>query len=614
MDLFSVLPDFPTARYAHVIATLEKAEITVKELLFLDALEIAKQTQVPVTDVRRLARDILNCLHKDLGIHRYQENEDDAELLFTKESSDAAANTESGPLSSLTGQLSISTLDPILDAVLAGGIRTGYVTEIAGESGCGKTQLLLHLLLAVQLSPPRGLGRGALYISTEGELPTTRLMQLLTYHPLLSCRPEGSRQPSLENIHSITTVDLETQDHILNFQVPIAIERYNIGLVVIDSITANYRAELSAENPEGLIVRARELKLLGHLLRNLAAKHNIAVVVANQVSDQFGTLDDPFWTEAIDEVPEDGDEDHLVQRNLHSSPLPSSNVDHVQSSPTPGAGAPMLSSSPLPPEDDDAYDHTLPLDLPDLDTMLSLDHQKPFFTGWGDPYAWSVEGAQTDLKAPALGLVWTNQIGCRIVLKVKYNSPTLSLPRSSLEPQTRKPETVSCPPSSITEPLVPDSEESDDDVFDGDFVSALENEHGTTNSVNDTRGIRGQSQTPVGPGTTESAISASHPETTDRPPSSNQRVPQAGEDPFSSLSVLSSRRTRVMEVVFSPWTSGSIHDNANYGSDDRDAWEDMDDVEENCAGAEVAVASRFEPSTVRAVEFEILPTGIRGIR
>lgn len=136
MDLHSVLPDFPTAGYAWIIASLEKAGISVKELLLLDALEIAKQTQTPVTDVRRLARDVLDALHKDLGVHGYQENEDDAELLFKEELIPRRAAARPLP-ALLSKQRSISILDPILDAALAGGIRTGYLTEIVGERYVG---------------------------------------------------------------------------------------------------------------------------------------------------------------------------------------------------------------------------------------------------------------------------------------------------------------------------------------------------------------------------------------------------------------------------------------------------------------------------------------------
>ena len=38
-----------------------------------------------------------------------------------------------------------------------GGFRPGTVTEIAGEAGCGKTQLCLHLCAAVQLPAAIGM-------------------------------------------------------------------------------------------------------------------------------------------------------------------------------------------------------------------------------------------------------------------------------------------------------------------------------------------------------------------------------------------------------------------------------------------------------------------------
>lgn len=43
-----------------------------------------------------------------------------------------------------------STGCPILDRTLNGGIRLGQITEIYGESGCGKTQFCIQLSLEVQ--------------------------------------------------------------------------------------------------------------------------------------------------------------------------------------------------------------------------------------------------------------------------------------------------------------------------------------------------------------------------------------------------------------------------------------------------------------------------------
>jgi DNA repair protein RAD57 len=63
---------------------------------------------------------------------------------------------------------------------------------------------------------------------------------MLSTHPILvSANPK----PSLDRIISIVTPDLESQDHILRYQLPVAIRRHSIGLVVLDSVAANYRAE-----------------------------------------------------------------------------------------------------------------------------------------------------------------------------------------------------------------------------------------------------------------------------------------------------------------------------------------------------------------------------------
>jgi len=63
---------------------------------------------------------------------------------------------------------------------------------------------------------------------------------MLSTHPILvSANPK----PSLDRIISIATPDLESQDHILRYQLPVAVRRHRIGLVVLDSVAANYRAE-----------------------------------------------------------------------------------------------------------------------------------------------------------------------------------------------------------------------------------------------------------------------------------------------------------------------------------------------------------------------------------
>ena len=255
------------------------------------------------------------------------------------------------------------------------------------DSAAGKTQFLLTLLLSAQLPSPLGLSRSSIYISTEAPLSTIRLSQLLESHPRLS-QLVAAEKPSLARVFAIPVQDLESQDHILAFQLPNAIRKYDVGLVILDSVAANYRAEHGSAIPRDLANRAAQLAKLGKHLRDIAKKENIAVVVANQVSDRF---EEPNLA--------------IGQDRLRSS-------------------SPMMSSSPSTPNG-----HVTPpssagnTDTSARGSALSLDFQQRFFTGWGDElHRSSSEG----LKTPALGLAWTNQIACRIALKMEAGKVTAS--------------------------------------------------------------------------------------------------------------------------------------------------------------------------------------------
>ncbi|KAK4031223.1 P-loop containing nucleoside triphosphate hydrolase protein, partial [Parachaetomium inaequale] len=308
-DLLRVLPHFPVGQFARLIPALEKHGISTSDLLTLEAADIGKRTQLPLLDVRRLCGAVLDALHADLGVADLapkprvrQQAESGAEAGPEAEGparpAPAHLDTQQPPTSALRNTAdslsvkwqTISTLDPALDRALGGGIPAGYVTEVTGESGAGKTQFLLSLLLSVQLPPPHGLGRPALYISTEAPLSTRRLAQMLAANPLFQRLPPAQR-PSLDNIISTATPDLESQDHILTFQVPVEVERRGIGLIVVDSIAANYRAEFEraggGKYGSNMGARSAELVKLGMHLRDLAQRHNLAVVVSNQVADRF---------------------------------------------------------------------------------------------------------------------------------------------------------------------------------------------------------------------------------------------------------------------------------------------------------------------------------------
>ena len=249
-------------------------------------------------------------------------------------------------------------------------------------SAAGKTQFLLTLLLSVQLPRPLGLQKSALYISTEAPLQTMRLAQILQAHPKLSALPPDE-QPTLSRVQSTHVHDLEAQDHILRFQVPVVIQRHNVGLLIIDSIAANYRAEFDKGKErksaaESFAKRSNQVAQTGALLRQIAQHYSIAVVVANQVADLFLPVDMP-----MSQAPTQ------TQRSRPGSPPPSL------------TGRPAQHHAP--------EDSSTPASLLSTDDPLAFDHQQRFFTGWGDE-------PSPNLKTPALGLTWTNQLATRIAL------------------------------------------------------------------------------------------------------------------------------------------------------------------------------------------------------
>ncbi|TKX19508.1 Rad51-like protein [Elsinoe australis] len=395
-DLLQV-SDFDTSLFTHIVPSLERSQICCNDILTLDAVDIAKRASVPSAEIRRL---------KDALITRLQ------------------SQLEESHSTGLDGQnwSTISTLDEELDTALGGGFPVKHLIEVTGESAAGKTQLLLSLCLSVQLPAPYGVDKEALYITTEAPLQTTRLAQILRSNPVVS-QLELDARPTLARVHGIKVSDLESQEHILQFQVPVAIERHNIGLIVVDSIAANFRAEfdrgdMNSDNIDAIqsqkrtafATRTRELVSLGTHLRHLAQKYNLAVVVANQVLDRF--------TPPANQPPR------------LPSQAPSSQISSRQSS-QPYSPRPKSAQLPLPmPQVDGTSDSPDSL-FTELSTTdpLALDHQQRFTTGWGhisssylsslsytDPHFKPANYHATNLKTPSLGQVWTSQLSGRIVL------------------------------------------------------------------------------------------------------------------------------------------------------------------------------------------------------
>ena len=65
-DLLAVQPEFCTTPFSNLLPSLERAQITVADVLTSDAVDIAKRAQLPVREIRRLTDALLHGLHLSL--------------------------------------------------------------------------------------------------------------------------------------------------------------------------------------------------------------------------------------------------------------------------------------------------------------------------------------------------------------------------------------------------------------------------------------------------------------------------------------------------------------------------------------------------------------------
>ena len=176
------------------------------------------------------------------------------------------------------GKLSLGC--EILDRHLRGGIRSGCITEIYGESATGKTQICLQLCLMVQL--PFTLGGkegGAVYICTEDKFPDRRLEQMKPqfkqkYKKYLKDTNVG------DNIYINHIADVKELIDILDNKLPTLIKCTKVRLVVIDSIAALVRVEYTRDE---MNERAQVLNRIGARLVHLSGENNMPVICVNQV-------------------------------------------------------------------------------------------------------------------------------------------------------------------------------------------------------------------------------------------------------------------------------------------------------------------------------------------
>ncbi|NCN51663.1 DNA repair and recombination protein RadA [archaeon] len=172
--------------------------------------------------------------------------------------------------------LHITTGSKSLDELLGGrGIESKAITEAFGAYGSGKTQLGLSLAVNAQLPIEQGgAGGKSVYIDTEGTFRPERINQISDG---IGANPEMV----LKNILVARAFNSDHQILLLEKIGEMIKAGEPIRLIVIDSLTAHFRAEFAGRGQ--LADRQQKLNRYMHELMKIAETYNLAVYVTNQV-------------------------------------------------------------------------------------------------------------------------------------------------------------------------------------------------------------------------------------------------------------------------------------------------------------------------------------------
>ncbi|HUW43360.1 MAG TPA: DNA repair and recombination protein RadA [Bacillota bacterium] len=170
----------------------------------------------------------------------------------------------------------ITTGSKNLDSLLGGrGIESRSITECYGAYGSGKTQIGLTIAVNAQLpSDKGGINGKAVFIDTEGTFRPSRIKQIAEK---LGANPEKV----LKNIFVARAFNSDHQILLLDKISEMIKNKEPIRLLIIDSLTAHFRAEYSGRGQ--LADRQQKLNRYIHQLIKLAETYNLAVYVTNQV-------------------------------------------------------------------------------------------------------------------------------------------------------------------------------------------------------------------------------------------------------------------------------------------------------------------------------------------
>ncbi|XP_066044997.1 DNA repair protein XRCC3 [Chamaea fasciata] len=249
------------------IAALKKADIkSVKEVLNLSGADLQRLMKLSSADIQCLLKTVSHTLRRSsmlTALQLYQDKDH-----FTSQHQ----------------KLSLGC--SVLDNLLKGGIPLVGITELAGESSAGKTQISLQLCLCVQYPYKYGgLESGAVYICTEDVFPSKRLQQLIDQQHKLRADVPAEIIQKIRFGNSIfveQAADLDTFQQCITRRLSLLLARGMVRLVVIDSMAALFRCEFGAAQAA---LKARYLQTFGAQLHSLSTRYRTPIMCINQVTD-----------------------------------------------------------------------------------------------------------------------------------------------------------------------------------------------------------------------------------------------------------------------------------------------------------------------------------------
>ncbi|CAL1295318.1 unnamed protein product [Larinioides sclopetarius] len=243
--------------HPELIRKLNQAKLcSFKAILHLSHPEIQKTAKISATDVQIVLETVSEVLlaNEVVSVYDTLHNE---KVIRNKLSSELLKNRSEN----------------------CNGIYTGTITEICGESGCGKTQLCLYLSICAQMPVDAGgLNSKVVYIHTEGEFPIKRFLQMV--NAFKRDFPELQNLRLSDNLVLKKVFNLNQLMHVLQNGLPDLLKKVSPPrIIIIDSVAALLRCEYDSwsERTSLMVQLATEIWKLANI-------HQMAVVCVNQVS------------------------------------------------------------------------------------------------------------------------------------------------------------------------------------------------------------------------------------------------------------------------------------------------------------------------------------------